>query len=67
MFFSEVILMLVEKKILKTVNAEAEIYDDYCLPDEEIQGILDRCAEIALPYIIKSSINAGKKLERNTA
>lgn len=67
MLFSEVILMLVEKKILKTVNAEAEIYDDYCLPDEETQSILDRCAEIALPYIIESSIGAGSKLEGNTA
>lgn len=45
--------MLVETKRLKTVNATAEIYDDYCLPASETQKILDRCAEIALPHLAK--------------
>jgi hypothetical protein len=45
--------MLAEVKKLKTVNAVAEIYDDYCLPADDVQPILDRCAEIALPCLIK--------------
>lgn len=45
--------MLVETKQLKTVNALAEIYDDYCRSAEETQKILDRCGEIVLPHLIK--------------
>lgn len=49
--------MLVEKKQLKTVNANAEIYDDSCISDAvEIQKILDKCAEITLPQLIKNKM-----------
>ena len=43
--------MLVMSKKCETVDAYAEIYDDCCIPDT--QGILDRCAEIALPVLLK--------------
>lgn len=53
--------MLVMKKLCETVNAVAEIYDDCCRPPEETQAILDRCAEITLPYILKAANSKKKK------
>ena len=49
--YREVIIVLVMSKKCETVDAYAEIYDDCCIPDT--QGILDRCAEIALPVLLK--------------
>lgn len=50
--------MLVETKQLKTVNAVAEIYDDYSKPaTKELKAkIENRCAEIALPHLVKKEI-----------
>lgn len=50
--------MLVETKQLKTVNATAEIYDDYGEPETKAlkEKIENRCAEIALPHLAKSEI-----------
>lgn len=47
--------MLVKSKQLKTVNAIAEIYDDCCKPaTKELKATIEnRCAEIALPHLIK--------------
>lgn len=49
--------MLVEVKQLKTVNATAYIYDDFCKPatKENKEAIENRCSEIMLPELIKEA------------
>jgi hypothetical protein len=49
--------MLLGTKQLKTVNAISEVYDDSATYDESIRKeTLDKCAEIALPYKIRSIV-----------
>ncbi len=49
--------MLVKKMELRTVNATAYIYDDYCIPatKDNKEALEKRCTEIMLPALLRDA------------